>query len=223
MAKKRTAKAEETAPVDQEQVEEVTEETPSEPVEDTPDEPVEENPNDDEHHPMPTEAKAVAEIRAKKLTELSEALSIFDLEKLTGLLDFLRRFDIGDVGELFSEVKNLLLIKDPIDSSIGLELRVEAALKIFRVYARISETARDDELIEQIDRMLNTGLLPVVCDLVSMLLGHIKPGDKVDEAAINDVMTESVSTSLTEGGLNWSSIIPLIKAIFELIRIFTRS
>ena len=217
MAKKRTTKAkdEEKEAVDQEQVEEVTEETPSEPVA--------ENPNNDEHHPMATEAKAIAEIRANKLTELSQTLSIFDLDKLSGLLEFLRRFDIGEVAELFAEVKNLLLIKDSVDSPLGIELRVEAALKIFRVYARISETARDDELIEQIDRMLNTGLLPVVCDLVSMLLGHVKPDGTADEAAINDVMTENVSTSLSEGGLNWSSIIPLIKAIFELIRIFTKS
>ena len=65
-------------------------------------------------------------------------------------------------------------------------------------------------------------MLPVVCDLVSLLLNYLKDNDDADEAAINSVLTSSMQKSLDDGGIVWSTIIPVIKAIVALIRLFTK-
>lgn len=181
-----------------------------------------ENPAEATHSPLTTEQMSMSVTRSEQFSELTGFLGIFDTANLGKVIEFLKKFDIGEMSALLQEVRTLIAITEPLDHSLGIQLRVESSIRLFAIYTRISNNPTDDELSAALNRMLNTGVLPVVCDLVSLLLNYLKDDDDADEAAINNVITSSIQTSLDEGGIGWTTIIPIIKAIVALIRLFTK-
>jgi|TARA_R110000824_G_scaffold41446_6_gene123349 hypothetical protein len=181
-----------------------------------------ENPAEATHSPLTTEQVSISVTRSDQFSELAGFLGVFDTANLGKVIEFLKKFDIGEMSALLQEVRTMIAITEPLDHSLGIQLRVESSIRLFSIYTRISNNPTDDELSAGLDKMLNTGVLPVVCDLVSLLLNYLKDNDDADEAAINSVLTSSMQKSLDDGGIVWSTIIPVIKAIVALIRLFTK-
>jgi len=87
--------------------------------------------------------------RFRQILDLINLLKNFDLSKLGGLVDAIRK----------------------ITEATDLKSRVEAAMEALRVIAEMTPTDVDDRLIEMIDSVLTPELLDIILRLVGGMIG----------------------------------------------------
>ena len=170
-------------------------------------------------NPMSVEDKAAAINRQERLASVTGIFDLFkDSDSLLAFVNIIRTISGDDIIKLFDAFGQLLRVKEPVSSKTGILLRVEAALQLLECIASITPGERDDELVEKARLMLNAGLLPVIADLVASLLKNIG-NDDVNEAAVSDVMTGPQSDLvITQSGISWSVLIPILVSIVKIIR-----
>jgi hypothetical protein len=170
------------------------------------------------------EDKAAIKDRSERYATVTGLLDFFkDADSAVGFFNFIRTLSGDDILRLFDATSELVRIDAPLNTKAGVLLRVEAALKLAEVYASVTPGHRDNEFIEKTKLLLNAGLLPVVADIVSSLLSHLKGEDDASGLALSAVMTGPQSDVIVlENGVSWSVLVPIINTILQIIRAMTK-
>ena len=158
----------------------------------------------------------------RRAGELAGVAGLFDLfkdgEAIAKFADFVRGISADELIEIIKRAGYLFSIKEPLTSKAGIIARVEATLKLMRVWATATPGATDDQVVDTISVLLNSGLLPVIADLVERMLG----GDD-DELSVSSVKNSingdhTSALSNSETGIRWEEVLPIVISLIKIIR-----
>lgn len=140
------------------------------------------------------------------------------------IIDLLRGINIGKLGALLAAVRELMAITSDITTKEGIIARVEAGLRVARVWVEITPGDADDGLLLAIDKIVgDPDTLAWIADVIARLLSNF--GVKADPVAltaqaVGDIWIKRDDELATAKGIAWDKIVPLVKLLFELISAF---
>ena len=157
----------------------------------------------------------------KRAGELAGVAGLFDLfkdgEAIAKFANFVRGSSADELIELIKRAGDLFAIKEPLSSKAGIVARVEATLKLMRVWAKATPGSTDDQVVDTIGVLLNSGLLPVVADLVERMIGGAdEPSISSVKGQINGEHTFAISNS--ETSIRWEEVLPIVISLIKIIR-----
>ncbi len=198
------------------------------PPEETPAE-VDPDPTPDATPTKPTgvdEARLSATILAERRDSLISRL--VELVRLIGptagnLLDLLQGINLGEIAGVIDAIADYSKIDLPIDSEAGVKARVLAAAEIVVQFVDITRTEWDDELVEQVVKLLeNPGLLDLIASLVARMLRSGDPDAPVGYEAIQqqvgNLMHSGDDATYQAAAIPWSELVSIIQLIYSIVR-----
>lgn len=150
---------------------------------------------------------------------------LLDLIRMIGpnidkLLSLLSGIDLGKISELLTAIGNFAGLTSDPKTKEGIVERVNAGMGIAKLWASMTSTTVDDSLVALIDKVAgNPQTLDWIATLVASFLSKA-PTTAAAVAACDNL--EADEAIVTASGIDWSSLISLVKLIMELIAAFRK-